>query len=146
MKRFILISLLLFWIVLAWCSKKWLSQKELFDMKKECSTYSDLLTKNSSWFSIFQQKKLVFFITYDVFYSPQENSCVFGAHREYETYWRIHTWIVDSYEIRDYVTKKLLYSRNCNLDEESVLQCFKPFKTKLQELKTENKDLLEYIR
>lgn len=68
MKKFLLVSALVWVLVLTWCDmQKWLSQDELFEKKKECASMKDKIQEEQSvWVSVSE-----------VFYSKKLNSCLY---------------------------------------------------------------------
>ncbi len=92
MKKTLLISILVFWIFLVWCSKQqWLSEGELFEGQKETLSKNELFNKKMECasidleISINQTRKNIEYSIEEVFYSQIDNTCY---------------WIIDVYRNR----------------------------------------------
>lgn len=77
MKKFLLVSVLAWVLVLTWCSQqKWLSQDELFEKKKECANHKDEMQKQLLGFSTLGGIEKVLEVD-EIFYSPVKNTCLY---------------------------------------------------------------------
>lgn len=119
MKKIFLLSLLLLWLTITWCSSK-LSQDNLFEKKQECANKEAEI--RNEIYNIYKDFVLVQNWTLEeIFYSSTKSSCLYVAVSE--------NWL--DKDIRDFFTKELYISKSkwLNINWE--------FEIKLQELKWE---------
>jgi len=77
MRTILLISILVFWVFITWCSQKWLSKSELFEKKKECIAYKyDLQNRiDKDTKELKDDGRIYIERIWEIFYSKKENSC-----------------------------------------------------------------------
>jgi len=78
MKKFLVILVILFGIVLVGCSQqKWLSQDELFEKKQECFNYKKSIQDKIDKETLDWKEVWTFYSAYimEIFYSEKWNSC-----------------------------------------------------------------------
>lgn len=125
MKRFLLVSVLVWALILTWCSQqKWLSQNELFEKKQKCASYKDEIQKEIS-------KQLWVNSLNEIFYSPTRNSCMYRYSN------------VNAEAVVDYFTKEVvidalnLFDTNDTGVQKTLMEGQKTFTKWLKQLKWE---------
>ena len=132
MKKLFIISLILWWLFLTWCSQqKWLSQNELFEKKKDCAMLQDKmweqLNSNERYWDSVEWTTLYLS---EVFYSPIKNSCLYKSEFIYNKMYVL--------EINDYFTKNVLHTYYCDsTNTTEYSECSNILKEKIQEFKWE---------
>lgn len=120
MKKFLLISLILWLTILSGCSQqKWLSQNELFEKKQECIKYINIAEERIKYL----ETDNVSINIDDIFYNSQLNTCILWLKA---TYINLDIY-QESYDIYDLLLKKPIKTAITKED----------YNKKIQELKWE---------
>lgn len=103
MKKFFMVILLLWGIVLAGCTKEnTLSQDEIFEKNKECANFKEDMEKEGKTFYWDKYLSVV-----QIFYSEKRQSCLYVVKFDYP---KTPTDTFDmSIEVHDFLTKETLW-------------------------------------
>lgn len=115
MKKLFLISTILLWLLLTWCSQNKLSQDELFEKKQGCNTYKNIIEKELE-----KDNENILGSIYlkEIFYSPSRNSCIYIKSIDY--YLNNYNFVWET--AYDILTNETIWYWDSKISEDTIIQ------------------------